>query len=384
MRGVSSLVATIVLIAICIVASVLVYNFLFSMGGSLASNGLVAVEEAYLYVQTDGLTVFAVTVKNSGSKPVSGLTVNLAGTDYSVALPKDGLQPGQSWSHVEYNPTPPPEGFIVGNSYTITVKATFTDGSTFDKTEVVRCMGSGTASSEEEGGEQPIPEGKLIILLQGADFCFGFSNALSDTWLDEDTGLEFEFPRLFYLSGEAVKSPTGPSQYDDTIIYIWGHDFVYCWADEVFVYRPSSSEVVGSKSSENINLNFALHSTEATGSPAGPAQENDAVIYIWGNDFIYGWADELFVYRSSSSEVVGSKSSENINLNFASQSTEATGSPTGPAQENNAIIYVWGHDFIYGWSEEVVVYRQSSSEAVGPETSDNINPEFGSPPPEST
>ena len=142
-RGVSPLVATIILIAVCMTSSVLVYNFLFSMGGSLASSGLVAVEEAYLYVQTDGLTVFAVTVKNSGSKPVSGLTVNLAGTDYSVALPEDGLQPGQSWSHVEYNPTPPPEGFIVGNSYTITVKATFTDGSTFSQTTLVRCMGSG-------------------------------------------------------------------------------------------------------------------------------------------------------------------------------------------------------------------------------------------------
>jgi len=149
-RAISYLVATIILIAICLSAGFLSYIMLFSVPSHLSSKGQVTVEAAALHIQTDGQTAFTVTIKNTGGKPVSALMVNLAGTDYAVSLPSNGLQPGQSVSHVETNPTPPSGGFIAGNSYLITVKATFADGSTFSKIEAVKCMGSGGTVEQGE------------------------------------------------------------------------------------------------------------------------------------------------------------------------------------------------------------------------------------------
>jgi len=149
-KAVSPLISTIILIALCVAGGLVVYSQIFSTSNILSARGQVTVESVDLAVQTDGQTVFTITIKNTGNKPVSELTVNLAGTDYTVTLPSGGLQPGRSACHVETNPTPPANGFVVGKSYNVVVKATFSDGSGFSKTETVKCMGSGVSIEQGE------------------------------------------------------------------------------------------------------------------------------------------------------------------------------------------------------------------------------------------
>ncbi|MEM2188169.1 MAG: hypothetical protein QXG35_02440 [Nitrososphaerota archaeon] len=95
-------------------------------------------------------------------------------------------------------------------------------------------------------------QGGPLLQLQGHSFCFGFSGALSDYWIDESTGATYPIEFRYYLLHEALGAPTGSAQQDDAVIIIWGHSFIYGWSQEPFTYRPSSTETVGEKSSANI------------------------------------------------------------------------------------------------------------------------------------
>jgi hypothetical protein len=82
--------------------------------------------------------------KNTGNKPVTGLTLTLAGS----ALASTGsnpnpsatspLQPGQttsgSWTGASL-----PATYVVGNTYSLVIAATLSDGSTFTYTASVMC-----------------------------------------------------------------------------------------------------------------------------------------------------------------------------------------------------------------------------------------------------
>jgi flagellin-like protein len=138
-RAVSPLIATIILIAICVAGGLLVYSIFMSTSSTMSAKGQISVEAIDLVKDTGGNVAFSITLKNTGNKPVSDLKVNLAGTDYTVTLPSSVLQPGQSASHPNTNPTAPTGGFIAGNSYNVVIKATFSDTSTFTATTSVRC-----------------------------------------------------------------------------------------------------------------------------------------------------------------------------------------------------------------------------------------------------
>jgi len=182
LKAVSPLVATVILITICLSVNLLVYSTFFSTTNTLTTRGQVTVESVDLVVQTDGHTTFTITIKNSGSKPVSELTVNLAGTDYTVTLPSDGLQPGRFASHVETNPTPPAGGFVVGKRYNVVVKATFSDGSGFSKTEAVKCMGGGGSSASRY---------KLTVTVSPSDSgSVSLNPPSSDGYYDPETSVE--------------------------------------------------------------------------------------------------------------------------------------------------------------------------------------------------
>ncbi|MBO3809761.1 MAG: hypothetical protein FGF50_09250 [Candidatus Brockarchaeota archaeon] len=141
-RAISPLIATIILIAICVVGGLMVYSVFMSTSSTLAAKGQVSVETVDLVKQTTGETTFSITVKNTGNKPAKSLTVKLAG-GAAQNLKFNGenvsdtnpLQPGQSASLV-YSPT---GTFVVGNSYNIVIEAVFSDGSAFTKTEAVTC-----------------------------------------------------------------------------------------------------------------------------------------------------------------------------------------------------------------------------------------------------
>jgi flagellin-like protein len=136
-RGISPLIATIILIAITVVGGLLVYSIFTSTSNTMSAKALVSVEAADLVMSSDGQQVqFSIVIKNTGNKPIKELKVKLASEDEAtVTLPVGGLQPGQS---VAYS-AEPSGTYVVGKTYTVVIKATFSDGSTFVTTAGVMC-----------------------------------------------------------------------------------------------------------------------------------------------------------------------------------------------------------------------------------------------------
>jgi flagellin-like protein len=138
-RAISPLIATIILIAICISGGLLVYSVFFSTAGTLSAKGQVTVEAMDLVKNTEGHVNFSIVVKNTGNKPVTTLAVTLNGeTAAQVTLPSPSnvLQPGQSAS---YSASALAKEYVVGNNYNVVIEATFSDGSTFATTTSVNC-----------------------------------------------------------------------------------------------------------------------------------------------------------------------------------------------------------------------------------------------------
>lgn len=138
-RAVSPLIATIILIAITIAGGLVIYSNFLSSSSILGAKAQISIENVKLVKDSSGDAYLSLTIKNTGNKPVDtdGLVVKLAGEDVSVALGSP-LQPGQSVSFVGVA-TPPAEGFVIGNTYTLTIEATFVDGSSFSDAIAVMC-----------------------------------------------------------------------------------------------------------------------------------------------------------------------------------------------------------------------------------------------------
>jgi len=138
-RAISPLIATIILVSITIAGGLLIYNIFFSAAGTLMAKGQVEVEAMDLVKDTEGNAVFTITIKNTGNKPVTALSVTLAGeAEASIDLSGVGgnLQPGQSVSHMNDALA---GSYVSGNSYNIVIEASFSDGSTFISTISVKC-----------------------------------------------------------------------------------------------------------------------------------------------------------------------------------------------------------------------------------------------------
>ncbi|MEM0235624.1 archaellin/type IV pilin N-terminal domain-containing protein [Thermofilum sp.] len=136
-RGISPLIATIILIAITVAGGLLIYSMFLSTGSIWGAKGQVAVENVKLVKDSSGSVLFSITLKNTGNKPVQSLTVKLAGqkVDWNFT---GTLQPGQSTSFVGDAPAITGD-YIIGNSYTVAIEAEFTDKSTFADTLTVVC-----------------------------------------------------------------------------------------------------------------------------------------------------------------------------------------------------------------------------------------------------
>lgn len=135
-KGISPLIATIILVAITVAGGLLIYSMFISTGAIWGAKGQVSIENIKLVKDSSGAVTFSITIKNTGNKPVAadGLEVKLAGQSINLAL-NNPLQPGQSVAFVDTV-----QGtFVIGNSYTVTIKATFTDGSVFTDTITVVC-----------------------------------------------------------------------------------------------------------------------------------------------------------------------------------------------------------------------------------------------------
>lgn len=141
-KAISPLIATIILIAICVVGGLIVYSVFMSTSSTLSAKGQISVEAIDLVKATDRTVTFSITVKNTGNKPAESLTVQLAdesvqnlqvaGQNVSADNP---LQPGQQ-AVLVYNPS---GDYVVGNSYNVVIRAQFSDGSMFVDTKGVMC-----------------------------------------------------------------------------------------------------------------------------------------------------------------------------------------------------------------------------------------------------
>jgi flagellin-like protein len=135
-RAISPLIATIILIAICIVGGLLIYSVFMSTSGILSSKAQVSVEAADLVVTTGDHISFSMVIKNTGNKPIEALNVTLNGeAEAEVALPSGKLQPGQSVAYI----ATPTQTYVIGNTYNVVVEAVCSDGSTFVTTTGVTC-----------------------------------------------------------------------------------------------------------------------------------------------------------------------------------------------------------------------------------------------------
>ncbi len=141
--------ATIILVAICIVAGLVIYSLSTSASSTLFARGQITVEAVDLVKQTDGATAFAITVKNTGNRPAVWLTAELQGQSEQTLEVADDyvsefnpLQPGQYACFIA-EAVEPSNYYRVGETYRVVIRARFSDGSLFVKTEAVTCRSSG-------------------------------------------------------------------------------------------------------------------------------------------------------------------------------------------------------------------------------------------------
>jgi hypothetical protein len=159
-RGVSTVLSVLILMAIVLVGSVLVYQIFLRNAAAQDSNGQVSVQGASLLMATsgkNGTALFSITIENSGNKPVTAveLTVDdVAQVPASCPPPappappqsptfcvmsasissSNALAPDQVTSATG---TPSAGGggsllnFLEDASYPYTVQVTFTDSSTY-------------------------------------------------------------------------------------------------------------------------------------------------------------------------------------------------------------------------------------------------------------
>ncbi|MGD6805851.1 MAG: archaellin/type IV pilin N-terminal domain-containing protein [Candidatus Bathyarchaeia archaeon] len=139
-RGISPLIATIILIAICIAGGALVYSIFFSTANTLSSSTQVNVQTASLIKDSAGNVNFTMTVKNVGNKPIDTISITLASeppAQITAITPLAPLQPGQTASYIPT--TAIARTYTVGNTYNVVITAHTTDGSSFAQTVSVMC-----------------------------------------------------------------------------------------------------------------------------------------------------------------------------------------------------------------------------------------------------
>jgi flagellin-like protein len=137
-KGISPLLATIMLIAITLAGGLLVYNFFFSTAGVLGGSVNVQVVSVDV-VKTSTTTLVSATVKNTGNKPITSCTIQVWGDSGAATLNLGAMEPGQTKSAV----LPNPSGLSVttGKAYPVQIHVEAADGSTLDKTMTVTCTG---------------------------------------------------------------------------------------------------------------------------------------------------------------------------------------------------------------------------------------------------
>lgn len=135
-KAVSPLVSGLVLIAMTILVGVVVYSIFYSRSSVVSSYGLVSLEHADLLKVHS--FVFAVTLRNVGTKPITKITITLAEEDPVIDDLKAAgtpINPGETYSRV----FEPVGTYIIGERYLLTILVEYSDGSTTQLTRSVTC-----------------------------------------------------------------------------------------------------------------------------------------------------------------------------------------------------------------------------------------------------
>jgi flagellin-like protein len=152
-KAISSIIAVVILIAITISGGLLVFTIMNSTLTGSNQKVQVNFESLSLYRSTgEPKVVFTATLKNTGNRPIKLLTLKVHNeSDYTVpsVSVQNPLEPGRT---VGVTLTPPQitaEWYVVGNAYSVTVRAEAVDGSGFSHATTV--MGLGLTGAAEAG-----------------------------------------------------------------------------------------------------------------------------------------------------------------------------------------------------------------------------------------
>jgi flagellin-like protein len=127
-RGISPLYAVIITVAIVLVAGSLVGSIFVNNTQVINGSDQLNIQSANLVRDSDGNVAFSITIKNTGTKPITSLTVQLFDEQsFTIATPTGRLQQGKTAS-ATFLPT---GAYILGEIYSVTVEAASSGGSSF-------------------------------------------------------------------------------------------------------------------------------------------------------------------------------------------------------------------------------------------------------------
>jgi len=250
-RAVSPLIATIILITLTVVGGIVMYATFLSTTTVSYQNTKITVEYVGLYKSSgEPKLLFSLTIKNSGSKPLAELTVQLYNESVYTRVFSPPLDPGKTTKVVLSPATTPqlhPNYYIVGNIYPVIITAKTTDGSQFTHTITVKCAGFSGATEKvsgkvlfESGFEEPysnewdITEGDPTYLSRDTSVVYegSFSSKSSGDGFYAayvQKAVSLEEGKIYFLSGwyrcdELDFSAMGPpwDEYIDIIFALIG------------------------------------------------------------------------------------------------------------------------------------------------------------------
>jgi len=135
-KGVSPLIATIILMAITVGAGLVIYSLFFGTAGTLSAQLSIQVVSVDI-VKTSSHILVSATIKNTGNKLISSCTVTIYGDSGTATLNLGSIDVGQTKSASATDPS----GFTVtaGKTYPVKIAASASDGSALDKSLTVTC-----------------------------------------------------------------------------------------------------------------------------------------------------------------------------------------------------------------------------------------------------
>jgi len=137
-KGISPLIATIILISITIAIGLTVYALVSGMVGTMSSTLDIQIQSIDVVKAGSNILVSA-TIKNSGNIQITTCAVTITGDSGTTTLILGSISPGKAASASLSNPTG--LSVTVGNTYPVSILVTAT-GSSLTKALTTTCIGS--------------------------------------------------------------------------------------------------------------------------------------------------------------------------------------------------------------------------------------------------